>query len=405
MFNCNNVKFLFKIGCMIFTIILVTQWMERYFLDEDMTIIENRSYYMDDSDLFPVMSLCFKQVFHDKLFEKFGPNITGSKYEEYLKGEFFDEIMNTIDYDSVTTNISDYVIAMDAYFQNGTSVEDTLSNVAWKPPYHSYSWQSWKDHVKCFSFELTDKNIHIVRIFILRDIFPNRIRPQYAGFTVMFHYPNQLSTSIHSITRQWVSRNELSNYWMDFNIRGMNVVVRRYKKKYNNCLQNWQNYDNVVIEQLIKSVGCKAPYQKTKDYWPICKSKQKMKKVQFPIETVSGFNRPCREIENINYQTLDSETESEERHVVKLQGKEWTKWFCVVWRYLNFRFIKTIAKKEIDIQSLVGYVGGYIGMFTGLALAQIPELLTTTFFFGKRLLKWFNTLISNKTAPNSLTSE
>jgi hypothetical protein len=382
------IKFVFKVGCIVFTLVLLAKWLERYFLDEDMTIIENREYFMHEEDIFPVMSLCFKQTFDDKIFKTFGYNFQGSKYEKYLNGDYFDKNMNNIPYDRVTTNISDYIISYDVYFKNGSSDLDTKANLAWKPPYVSYSWKSWHDFVKCFSFELTDKNVHHILIHLRRDIFPKQIRPQSGGFAVLFHYPNQILASIHSITRQWSSRKKRSNYWMDFNIRTMNVVVRRYKQSSNNCIENWKNYDNVVLEQLIEAVGCKAPYQNPERTWPTCESEEKMKKVQFPIEIGPGFTRPCREIENIDYQTLDSDFTHARQLEGNKQGKEWRTFFGVVWRFLNTRFVSTISKKALDLESLIGYMGGYIGMFTGFALAQIPEILISTVVFAKKLFKF-----------------
>ena len=376
MVDWNTIVQIFKLVCTLFTIILVAKWVDTYCLDEDMTVIENSSYYDDDTDVFPVMSLCFVQRFKDKQFERFGRNIKGSNYEKYLYGEYFDKNMTYIDYDSVSTNISDYMISSDIYYRNGDSPHlDTLSNLPWKPPYESYSWNCWEKFLKCFAFEVTDKNIHKIKIYLRRDIFPNQIRPQNGGFAVMFHYPNQILASIHTVTRQWPRREKTSNYWMDFNIKGMNVVVRRYKERLQNCIPDWKNYDSTVLDRHIEAVGCKAPYQRTSRHWPICNDERKMKNAQFPIE--QGSIRPCREIEWIDYQTFDSDakTDLEDRHIINLQGKDRKQWFCIVLRYLNNRFDKTISKRKVDFQSLVGYIGGYIGMFTGLALAQIPEML------------------------------
>ena len=389
MIDWNIINAVFKIACTIFTVILVADWIDRYFMNEDMTIIESSSYYQKESDVFPVMSLCFKQTFSDSShFKQIYKNIDGEKYEKYLLGEYFDYRMNSVDYDKVTTNVSDYIIAYSVYFKNGSSVLDTKHNLVWKPPYESYSWKSWEHFVKCFAFELIDPNVYYLMIYFHRDIYPDRIRPQAGGFAVMFHYPNQILASIHSVTRQWTPRDEKANYWMDLNIRGMNVVVRRHKNEPNDCVQNWQNFDNFALEHHIKSVGCKTAYQKTPNYWPLCNETEKMHKAQFPIEHVSM--RPCKEIETINYQHLDSEAFTEERHVQNLQGRKWDKWFCVVWRFLNNRFVKTVSKRKIDIQSLVGYIGGYIGICTGLALAQVPEILVTIAACTKRFWKNLN---------------
>ena len=65
MIDWNIINAVFKIACTIFTVILVVDWIDRYFMNEDMTIIESSSYYQKESDVFPVMSLCFKQTFSD----------------------------------------------------------------------------------------------------------------------------------------------------------------------------------------------------------------------------------------------------------------------------------------------------------------------------------------------------
>jgi len=384
----NKIKFIFKSGCIIFTCLLIVQWVNRYLLDEDITIVESTSYYETEDDIFPVLTACFKQTFSDELFDRLGYNVKGSDYEMFLSGRYFDPKMIHIDYNSVTTNISDYILSYRVMFKNGTLIHDTKSNLAWKPAYESHSWNSWDSFVKCFSFEITDQNVYSIVIYLHRDIFPDGIRPQGGGFTVLFHYPNQTLSSIHSITRQWGVQNALSNYWMDFDTKGMDVVVRRYKRKANNCIQNWKNYDQIALEKLIKSVGCKAPYHNTIENWPICDSKDKMKKV-IKHELRNYGIVPCREIESINYQVSDADASLYNSTVIKLQGKEEKRWFGISWNFLNFNFRKTINKKEVDLQSLFGWIGGYVGMFTGFAIAEIPEMLFSCVGFLNRLRKRF----------------
>ena len=53
-----------------------------------------------------------------------------------------------------------------------------------------------------------------------------------------------------------------------------------------------------------------------------------------------------------------------------------------------------MSKRKIDIQSLIGYVGGYIGICTGIALAQVPEILATVSISTKEFLKGLNRKIT-----------
>ena len=395
MIDWKVLNIIFKIGCVIFTLVLVADWIEIYLMNEDMTVIENSSYYKTKSDVFPVMSLCFNQQFrYDRYFKTAHRNIIAENYDKYLIGQYFESGMNEVNYEDLSTNISDYLIAYDVWFTNGSSVLDTRSNLAWKAPYVSYSWNSWwKYLLKCYAFELTDPSVYSLLIYFHRDIFPNRIRPQTGGFAVMFHYPNQITDSLRSVTRQWTTRENTSNYWMDFNVRGMNVRVHRVKNGPDDCVQNFGNFDNVTIERHIKSVGCKTPYQKTGTYWPLCNTTEMMRKAEVPIHRLTV--RPCREIETIDYQHVESEADTKERQVQTLQGKDWDKWFCVVWRFLNNRFTKTVNIRKIDINSLIGYVGGYIGICTGIALAQVPEILVTVAICTKEVLEGLNRKITH----------
>lgn len=395
MISCSLIKHIFRGGCLILTCVLVVQWINRYLLDEDTTVIETTSYFHTEDDIFPVLTACFEQSFEDKVFEKLGYKVKGSDYKSFLSGDNSTQNMTQvdygkmtqIDYDSVTTNISDYIISYGVLFKNRTRVCDTRSHLAWKPPYETHSWNSWGSFVKCFSFEITNRNVYNLNIYMLRDIFPDGIRPHAGGFVVLFHYPNQILSSIHSMTRNWGIRNEETDYWIDLDIKGMDVVVHRYKRNVENCIQNWQNYDNIALEKLIKAVGCKAPYHKTKQKWPICDSSDKMKKV-INHELRNYGMVPCREIGNIHYQVSDA---NYDRSVPlsELQGKPRERWFSIGWTFLNFNFVKTISKKEVDLQSLIGWIGGYIGIFTGFALTQIPEILCRCVLFLTSMRKPF----------------
>ena len=153
---------------------------------------------------------------------------------------------------------------------------------------------------------------------------------------------------------------------MDFNVRGMEVTVHN---------------DNIrELEEHIKSVGCKRPYQPTNYRWPVCTNKTQMKKPRTWLLT--GGIPPCRGITSIHYQMGEIEKGN---FPMPLQGKDWKYWFGITLRFFNRRFRTTLQKKEVDFQNLVGYVGGYVGMIMGFALVQIPELMFATLIYVKQL--------------------
>ena len=389
MFNWDVAKYLFKCLCIIATLLLVVMWIQRYLLDEDTSVIESRSYLDTEDDLIPVMSMCFKESFNDELFERFGENITGLDYEKYLLGNSFDKRMLMIDYEKVSMNISDFVLSHVVAYKNGSDVRDDWSGKSWKPLYHTHTWINWGQFVKCFGIEIIDKDVYNIKLYMKREIFPDTIRPQWGGFAVLFHYPNQMISSIHTITRQWGPRDKASNYVMDFNIKGMEVSLHRYKESRHNCIQDWRNFDNIILREHVKSIGCKQPYQLKGFRWPLCDTKEKMKQAEFP-EKPEGLP-PCREIESIAYQMAESEAGKNGECAEFCHD-----WFAVVYRILKPRFKMIVQKKEVDFQSLVGYVGGYTGIFLGIALAQIPEIMLTTIgYLKKAFFLFFNLKLKN----------
>ena len=230
------IKFPFYLFCISATIVLVGMWIHRYFLDKDVAVIESRNYFSHPDDVFPVMSLCFNQSFEDHHFKQWGSHIRGLDYIEFLFGRYFDQAMRKVDFHSVTTNISEYVLYYEVEYRNGTFIEHTLENIAWKPLYYTFTWNSWGVFVKCFALEITDKNVYHVRLYMKREIFPEKVRNANGGFAVLFHYPNQILASLQTVKRTWIKRDDKTNHYMSFNLKSVDVNIQRHKRSQNNCI-------------------------------------------------------------------------------------------------------------------------------------------------------------------------
>ena len=110
MLHWNICNYIFKCCCVIVTCTIVGKWFYMYHLDEDMSFVEYRSYYDTEEDVYPVMSMCFAQSFNDNIFQKYDLNVSTSAYMSYLNGDYSHINLTTIDYDNVSTNISDFLI-------------------------------------------------------------------------------------------------------------------------------------------------------------------------------------------------------------------------------------------------------------------------------------------------------
>ena len=377
------IKYIFKCFCLVVMFILIGMWLNRYLLDEDISVVESRTYFDTAEDSFPVMSICFEQFVDGKHFNKIGKDISGSEYRNFLLGEYFDEELINIDYNSVSTNITDFIISYMVQFDNESFVPTTNPSDFGKSPYYTHTFISWGRVLKCFGLEITNPHVVDLSIVLKRDIFPNGIRPPVGGFAVLFHYPNQVLTSMKTITREWKERDEQTNYWKGFSVKGMNVASHRYKTRRHNCLEEWTEYDTIVLEDHLKLVGCKTPDQVTRLEMKICNDTEKMKSARLYFKYKNEYIKPCREIQWIDLQLREVVYDSDAlKEIVKA---DWKNWFAIYVRIVNPKFKITIQKKEIDFQSLVGYIGGYVGIFMGYTLAQIPETFLDTLRLGRIL--------------------
>ena len=383
--NLNVVKYLIKTVCMLVTIIFVGHWLHRYMLDEDSSVIEVKEYFDDADDVFPVMSLCFKQTFQELHLQYPDKNLSGLNYHKALIGDQYHPLMTEIDYHRVSTNISDFILGYDVEFRNGTSFDGTRKHIAWKPPYYTTTWISWGRIVKCFGLEVTDREVYYVRLFVNREIFPNMTRNSNGGFAVLFHYPNQVLASIKTVRRQWMKRDASTNHYMSFNLKGVGVHIQRHRKNRRNCVKNWKNYDSIIMTTHLRRVGCKTPDQITNNTLSVCNTKEKMKAARLHMNRLSL--RPCREIVSIDYDMGESESTT---------GQPWKNWISFVFRILNPSFTVTRQRKDVDLQTLIGYIGGYIGIFTGFAIAQIPDYMYVAIMSLKSLISDYREKKENK---------
>ena len=192
--DCTFIKYLFKCLCIIATCLLVGMWLYRFFQDKDTSVIESRLYFETEDDLLPAMSMCFRQSFNDDtIFRQFGANISGEKYEKYLLGQYIDEEMIKVNYDNVTTNLSEFILSYEVNLKNGSSMwGDRPPNISWLRLHHTHSWENWGYFLKCFTLEIEDYDVSFVRLYMKRYIFPNRNGPNLGQFAAFFHYPDPI---------------------------------------------------------------------------------------------------------------------------------------------------------------------------------------------------------------------
>ena len=295
--------------CLLFTVGMVVHWCFKYSLNEDLSSVEYKKYYDTKEDVYPVMSLCFKNSFlKEKLTKNYGTDYAALL--DFLKGEYFNEEMLRINYNDVVFNLEDYVDKYWIRWRNATVASFPRSDIKEKMFNMTYSG-FWRGHFfNCYGMTASmnilerESNMYIESYWILvqNKIFLNSSRPIHTNFTTFIHYPNQFLLSLPTVRYSWRERQTQSTYSMRFIINGMEIINRRHKHN-NPCSKNWKSYDQSIMDSHIRKTGCKSIYHKLNNSLPLCASKEKIQMANFPFGTddITLYSQPCKAAEKIYY--------------------------------------------------------------------------------------------------------
>ena len=154
----------------------------------------------------------------------------------------------------------------------------------------------------------------------------------------------------------WPKRKDNSSYALHFAVKSIEILKRRNKRK-EPCFDDFNNYDDHVLENGMRTIGCRPPYQKSIYNLPICGTKEDMQKVNNYLRLEVGKNYPpCVEITDMQYSYSEfegSELGMETNGIFAIQ---------VTWPD-QFKIVK--QSRDISIQTLIGNGGGYVGLFLG----------------------------------------
>ena len=267
-------SFLFEVLCWIATISFCVFWIYKYSLNEDLCSIEFKSFYQDRRDSFPMLSLCLLNPFSDSKFRNYETIINQSSYLEFLNGEKFNSSWLVLEYQTLIKNISDYVEKDGIGFRNG-------SVLYFHPGYNGtghvyqphadydtnlgtiYSLSIFDDHrfYNCYGLSIPhDKNIESVTFRAKSNIFPSGFRPQKYSLMTILHYPNQILYSRNTVKYAWPhARQKHESYIIRYKVSKVEVLRRRHKERFP-CIENWEEYDKLIVSSHIQNVGCRPLY-------------------------------------------------------------------------------------------------------------------------------------------------
>ena len=387
---------------------------------EDQTIVTYKRFHESETDVYPSITLCWTMAIDEEKLKRFDNEFTLKAYTHFLYGhsigEHWNKDMLRVNYDNVTINFDDYLLrygysnASMRLFDKVMDIYSKAKGMKCKPGYKEESAFSQK----CFTIDIPfEKGNEISQFHVsletgifgktggLIDPFADLIDEN--KFVVHLHYPNQSIGRAFLGKLKWYLREPglITNYVVT--VGDIDIRVRR---NTNNepCIEGLPNYDLQVVEAVLNTVGCKPPYLSS---WPSlepCSKQEQLERFADMLleASLSGNKRPsymtktpCRSLERIHYDVHTTETHADwndttvnvildfaeytYKEVKNIRGMDAQALIGknTISNYFSAKKLQTEIKINYikHIFDFVGNAGGYLGLFLGYALLNVPEIV------------------------------
>ena len=391
----------FHFVCLVLTFSLLVYCACKYIKDESISLVDFQTYHSRKEDIYPTITICLDnsmfpsfdtnnlkmynatKAISDKLNEKYHIDDINKlrDYVRFLRADEadrntilgIDQILN-VEYDDITINLDEYVKSIAV--EGGSNVLYHWSTNYKTPFYVSYRHAM----VKCFSLDISEDVMPNITGNVLSkvqiELFSN-ITIEGAGMAYLMHYPKQLmrtaSMGYSDLLREGCVVTKT------FRITSMEVIRRR-NTRASPCNKDYNEEDDWIRRKLVEKGRCNPPHWPTYANFPKCSTIKQMRETITPqqnpdAEFLKPFNPPCNQIQSISYTSKDVE---DTQCMVKM-GPEKTKNIIIDLPNPYYKQIEHV--QSFDIESVIGVMGGYVGLFLGCAIWEAPDLIQ--FMIGK----------------------
>ena len=351
-------NYMFKAFCGIIAVFMVGFWIIKFDKNEDISAIEYISYENNTDIIYPELSICIVHPFIYPQRWNANTNVTPEEYSQYINGtKAFREEYRKIDFDLTTLNLLEFIQQVSIYMRNQAGPKNSshggIQVVDIKNNFNGFTNGLFN---RCFGFKTKSKilgniqGFHVIFKPSLIELLDQIYKTGYGMTYVVFNYPGQALRSFGNIKPIWKTPNDTVGLF-SIKISTLEILKRRNKKR-DPCFSDWESFDERVLKKHHDTIGCCPPYQTSSH--PLCTSMKEISQSRYEIYDVRNkyFPAPCEEMSNIVF-TAD------ELPFIALSN--------ILQIYIGFPDrIKVInQRKSVDLHSLIGNIGGYIGLFLG----------------------------------------
>ena len=362
-YNCCRVSnIIFKALCVLAAFFMVIFWVFKFQENEDVSAISYASYETDRNIIYPELSICITEPFiYQNVLWTWPGNDSLKNYRSYIAGRSkFRKEYEQVDFFNVTLNIFDYVQNVRLYMRNVNAPKPLICKTLGHCPYvkfkNNFNGLSNSMILRCFGFEVNLKTardvkaLHVSFKRTLGDAFRTLLRSGISYIHLAIDYPGQMLKNTENYQPVW--KNQNSSQFLDITSSSIEILRRRNKNN-EPCLADWRSFDETALRIHHDTVGCRPPYHQSDT--PVCITETKLNESRYEINEIGNIYLPppCEEISNIAF-TAD-ELPLDKTH------KKGPRFYFTYPK--SMKIIQQI--KSVDLHSLIGNIGGYIGLFLG----------------------------------------
>ena len=393
----------FHLVCAYLAFHLTVTQTTRFVENSDTSTIDFKSFNESPMDKYPALSICFEGselswYNEGPIFESF--DVLSSKYGELLKGkevlkyqyDYNTRLYNQIQVDIRNGSNKDF----DRFPLGPSDVFTRLASATLNDETSNHYGQGGERQPTkgipfdmsyttpdtiCFTRKSND-SLNTIRtndwLLLNTSIFGNAMY-DHIGVRVFLHHPGQLLRSFHDpVFKSNVMldiKEEEQKIWdklVRIKIEMITVLRKRQDANVpcNNQLDDLD--DSNIMDIIMKKVGCIPIYWKmffAKSSFKECNSPSEYQKIFKYIQNYRGllwtYDPPCADMQVLT----------------KIDDKGKNKWGepCINIHYAKVYYQDIQNVESFGMESFVSGVGGFIGIFLGYSLLQVPTMLGSLF--------------------------
>ena len=391
-----RMKVIFILICFFAALYMTTTQIIRYLENDDSSSIRYKQFNQTPLDKYPTFSVCFKgpEIYWPRamnIFEKFG--ISAKQYDRIIKGGTGIRYKNehdirlyrkeTLEMRNVSNiafeehwhlKLTDFVVQAKFLSQNSEfSISSENFNAHDMEDEKVFYVGYQTSDTICFTRKSNDEPgaIRLKDVLTFKRLFLEEPWFDDTELRIFLHLPNQLLRSFSvPIYRARFKHVQHWNKRVELHVSQVTVLRRRINAN-DPCNDMILNDDRKMIEETVLKLGCVPIYWAKlvrNDIWygnKTCNTSAKLKEASHYVETykniLESYDPPCTSLSALALpfrQILPAGSNTE----IQLE-------------YATRSYQEIRNQEDFGFESFWSSVGGFIGIFMGYSLLQIPDLL------------------------------